>query len=640
MAAQPQQPNIAHKGGMKPGDRVKPNLAGSMLQGVAMGGADEAMSGLTAPIMAGAHALIGEGPTSLAENYQQQKAWMDATAAATNEAHPIAAPVAEFGGAMLVPGGVGARAAIRAPYLINKIGRGAAVGAGYGGVYGFNSGDDLQDRLQKAGHGARSGAVIGGAGPVAGQALGGIYRGLTHVAGGPRAAETLETFTRAGVRPTAGAVTGNRLVQYGEQGLANTPGSAGRMLNVLSQQADDLAQRTDQIANRIGTPQTPQGAGEVIRDASRGATERFNTRQEELYDRAFRYIGPKSPVATQNTAQYLSNLIAERQAAGGARDDVLRPVIERAASIVQARGMPFTEFRRLRTDLGRMLKVRPQGMSESAQQDKLRALYGTLTKDMQQMARQIGPHAERALAVADRYTRFNLTVNQKLWQKIENTQADEMAYRYALQGAQHGNSRLVSLRRNFTPEEWDTVSATVFDQLGRAVPHARGAAELGGAARDFSLSTFLTNWEKLSPQARLTLFGGKRYAGLAPAINELVRAMSAAKDVGRMANPSGTARQLLTVGQGAAVASAIFAGQFHIAAGILAGPWVTARLMTSPTFIRMLTGFARSGDKGSQAIQRFAANLGLVASSETDIQQDLLNLQRHLLSDKLLQPAA
>jgi hypothetical protein len=231
-------------------------------------------------------------------------------------------------------------------------------------------------------------------------------------------------------------------------------------------------------------------------------------------------------------------------------------------------------------------------------------------------------------------------VNQKFWQKLENTQADELAYRWALAGARHGGSRLAALRRNFTADEWDTVAATVFDDLGKAVPHARGAAELGGAAHDFSLNTFLTNWEKLSPEARLVLFGGKRYAGVSPAINDLVKAMSAAKDTQRMANTSGTARQLLTAGQYTAAAGAAFLGQFHIAAGILAGPWMTGRLMTSPRFVKMLAGFARSADKGPQAIQRFATNLGLVASQEPDIQQDILQLQRQLLSNKALQPAA
>ncbi len=271
---------------------------------------------------------------------------------------------------------------------------------------------------------------------------------------------------------------------------------------------------------------------------------------------------------------------------------------------------------------------------------KCETLYGALSEDMKEVARQAGPHAERALAVADRYTRFNLTINQKLWQKLENTQADELAYRYALQGAQHGGSRLGTLRRNFTADEWDTVSATVFDQLGKASPGARGATELGGAAKDFSVSTFLTNWEKLSPEAKLVLFVGKRYQGLAPAINDLVKTVSAAKDTQRLANTSNTARHLLTAGQGAAAATALFTGNVPVAVGILAGPWVTGRMMTSPNFIKMLTGFAKSGDRGSNAIQRFTSNLGFVASSDPDIREDVLHLQRQLLGDKSLNPAA
>jgi len=642
MASQEQQPNIAHKGNMAPGDRVPADLHATTTQGILMGGADEFAAGVTSPIKALENRLRGEGPTSIGENYDQQKAYLDAQLAATYEQHPIAAPVTEFAGAVIAPGGVGARAAIKAPHLINKIGRGALTGAGYGGLYGFNSGDGLDNRLEKASEGAATGAFIGGTVPVAGSVLGAGYRGLTKAFGDQRAADTLQRFDRAGVRPTAGAVTSSRPIQMVEQALANTPGSGGRMQIVAATQADQFAQRADDLANRFGEPLPPQGAGEVIREASRAATQRFEQRQEELYDRAFSHIGSQTATHTPHTSDYLYRLLDERMQAGGSRNDILLPIINKVQSIVKAgaKGIPFEDFRRLRTDIGRMTKVRPQGMSESAQIDKIRGLYAVLTKDMQGAARQAGPHAERALAVADRYTRFNLTVNQKLWQKLENTQVDELAYRYAVQGAQHGGSRLAKLRRNFTADEWDTVAATVFDQLGKAQPHVRGAAELGGAAKDFSLNTFLTHWEKLSPEARLILFGGKRYAGLTPAINDLVKSMSAAKDVGRMANTSGTARQLLTAGQYAAAGSAALAGQFHVAAGILVGPWVTARLMTSPRFIRMLAAFAKSGDRGSTAVQRFAANLGIVGSQEPDIQQDLLKLQRQLLSNKLLQPAA
>ena len=230
-----------------------------------------------------------------------------------------------------------------------------------------------------------------------------------------------------------------------------------------------------------------------------------------------------------------------------------------------------------------------------------------------------------------RYTRFNLSVNQKLWQKLENTQADEKAFQFATEGSQRGGSRLWALRKNFTNDEWDTVAATVIDQLGKAPAHLRGAAELGGAAHDFSASTFLTNWNKLSPEAKMALFS-RRYTDMRRSLDNLVKAMDAAKNTQRMSNPSGTARQLLTVGQGAAAATAAFTGNIPTAVAILAGPWISGRMMTSPTFIRLLTGFAKTADKGPLAIQRFATNLGFAASAEPDIREEVLQLQRPLVA--------
>ncbi len=96
------------------------------------------------------------------------------------------------------------------------------------------------------------------------------------------------------------------------------------MQNVWTQQADDIAQRSDEIANRFGTPTTPQGAGEVMREGARQrATERFETRQEALYNRAYSAIGAQARTTTPNTSRLLNQLFARDQAAGGSRDDTL-----------------------------------------------------------------------------------------------------------------------------------------------------------------------------------------------------------------------------------------------------------------------------------------------------------------------------
>jgi hypothetical protein len=199
----PQRSNIGHKGERKPGDRVKPDLHASTMQGIMMQGADEFAAGVTAPIKALENRMRGEGPTSVSENYNQQKAFLDAQLAATYEHYPRLAPVTEFAGAVMVPGGAGARAAIKAPHLLSKVGRGSAIGAGYGGITGFNSGDGLEDRLQKAKEGAGVGGTVGAMLPVVGAGLGRGYRALTNTFGGTRAPGVLQSFTRAGVQPTA-----------------------------------------------------------------------------------------------------------------------------------------------------------------------------------------------------------------------------------------------------------------------------------------------------------------------------------------------------------------------------------------------------------------------------------------------------
>src|SRR5690606_35471535 len=100
-------------------------------------------------------------------------------------------------------------------------------------------------------------------------------------------------------------------------------------------------------------------------------------------------------------------------------------------------------------------------------------------------------------------------------------------------------------RRKFTDDEWDLIAGTMLGRMGRAGATHQGDNLLSEAPDVFSASTFIPNWNRLSPAARRQLFGGTRYAELEPELNALVRVTGALNQAERIGNPSGTARNLL-----------------------------------------------------------------------------------------------
>lgn len=97
--------------------------------------------------------------------------------------HPVLAPVAEVGGALLtaaVPAGLAMRGG---GGLLGRMGTAGLVGAGQGAAYGFGEGEGLGDRLDGAKWGGAFGGLLGGLAP----AVGTVAQKLVEKAGAGRA---------------------------------------------------------------------------------------------------------------------------------------------------------------------------------------------------------------------------------------------------------------------------------------------------------------------------------------------------------------------------------------------------------------------------------------------------------------------
>jgi hypothetical protein len=429
-----------------------------------------------------------------------------------------------------------------------------------------------------------------------------------------------QAAARQNIPLPAGVATQSPAIQRVEAGLLQTPGGAQVIAPMYSQMAEAMGTRATDIAERLsravkgpgvqpGVMFTEKGGlGKFVQEGADAAGKRFAQRREQLDDIVSNAVGPQNRFPATNTAQLVAQLQAEIATSPQTLGPILQPVINRAMRVVSDTqsgfgGVPFAALRKERTSIGRDLD-RPDisGLSDTS---NLARLYDALRKDVISAADQSGDIASRGIKLHDRYVRFNREVNLPALQRIVDQDLDVAAANMALSGTKDGIGRLQLLRRNFKPDEWDTVSASVWQQLGNAKAGVKEGAEVGASSYQFSPTTFLTNWMNLSDSAKTVLFAGERYRNIIPAMNDLVKVATGSREAGKMVNTSNTAgAQMVTSallgGGGLAVggaagmdaASALLGGAASLT-GLVLTSNTAAKLLESPRFIRWVSDTSR-----------------------------------------------
>jgi len=429
-----------------------------------------------------------------------------------------------------------------------------------------------------------------------------------------------QAASRLGIPLPAGVATQSPAIQRLEAGLLQTPGGAqvispmyDEMGNVMGTRATEIAEQLSRATKGPGVMpgvmiKEKGGFGKFVQEGADAAGKRFAQRREQLDDIVENAVGAKNRFPATNTGQLVADLQAEIARSPQTFGPMLQPVIDRAMRVVSDAqsgfgGVPFDALRSMRTAVGKELD-RPD-ISGLTQTPALARLYDALRKDVVSAADQSGDIASRAIRLHDRYVRFNREVNLPALQKIVDQGLDVDAANMALSGTKDGIGRLQLLRRNFKPDEWDTVSASIWQQLGNAKAGVREGAEVGADSYQFSPATFLTNWNNLSDSAKTVLFSGERYRNIIPAMNDMVKLATGVRETGKMVNTSNTAgAQMVTsallgggglIGGGISgdVPTALLGGAAALS-GLVLTSNTAARLLESPRFIRWVSDTSRA----------------------------------------------
>lgn len=543
------------------------------------------------------------------------------------------------GAALGAAGGFVVGAVAGPPGMMAAAGAGAVMGAGLGSAAGGSLWDisanliggriDTRTTLE-----ASIDTALDFGGGAVGQRFGELLeQGIRAGAGATRTGvqRMVEAYQRVGVEPPAGAVTGSRALGNVEQMLGRTPSSASIMQENARRVIDQTRAAAARLAERFGPVQTITGAGETIRRAAVRAVERFGFKQEEIYTEVFDLIGADTLVQVNAVAALRQELLQELATAPRALRQPLQRALRMLTSIeddAAGGGIAFSALRQVRTNIGRDVGS-PTMFTTSSQNANMRRVYGALTEDLSAAAARTSADAAQKLRVADRFTRIFMNTAAETLEKISRFDADEKAFNYVMARTQDGANLLARLRRNFTDDEWDTVAGTVLGRLGRATP---GAQNTAGDA--FSVSTFLTNWNRMTLEARSVVFGGPRYRELAPALDDLVSVVGSLKEMERLANTSNTSNVMIAYmtmqgllgGLVGTAATGSTTGGAGVAATTIIGPNLAARLITSPSFVRWLTRPVTNPNGIAAHMGRLLA----IAEAEPEIRDDIHAYLRRL----------
>lgn len=470
-------------------------------------------------------------------------------------------------------------------------------------------------------------AIAAGMSPTAIQS-GVIGAGQWAVRGGEEGrramAQRIQDLRNAGVsNPTLGLASSNQLIGGFENLLQNTPGAVGIMRRARDSAVGGMEERAAQASATASPNRGALEAGREIQSGIKTFRDDFKANQGVLYDRMDKFIPPLAPVNVASTKGALGMMnqdipgapelskqfknarimaieaAMKSDTAGNAPGVLLHPVGSgglmnapafRPVAIPGGSStdvLPFQAVKQTRTLVGN--EIADGGLLSDVPRSKWNSLYGSLSGDLQQAANKAGPDAAQAFNRANGYTRAGVARLDRVAPFADKV-APEQAYTAMVQATKENVSTLQAVKKTLPEGARGSVAGTVIERLGRAT---NGVQNESGTA--WSPETFLTNWNKMKPEARQELFSGfKNSAQVMGDVSAVARAASMMRENSKMwANPSGTGANVAARGLLGAVAS----GGVGAAAGLLSplvplgaaagigGVNLAARAVTSPKIV-------------------------------------------------------
>lgn len=503
----------------------------------------------------------------------------------------------------------------------------AALGAGGAGVTREQGGTPAQQMVA---------GIVGGLGPatVSTVAGGATRRALRGGETGRKVVEdNIATFNRAGTQPTVGQATQNRALQGAESLLAKAPGSSGVMAKKANEQQAQIGARVEEIASDLAPRSSSTRAGRAIQQGIAGEggfVDTFRAKSKQLYDKLDLYIPQHAGVTALNTQAMLAReaapIAGARKVSEFLANSRLAGIRESLNADIEANNgvIPYSALKQIRSKVGEMMT--DGSLIADIPTRGLKRLYAALTADMAKAVEATGD--ERALMAfrrANTHFRSGMSRVDLLEGVLDRNGGPEAVFGAAMTGTKEGATKLRAVMQSLPPESQKHVTAALVRRMGRAVNSKQD--DLG---EQFSVNTFLTNWNAMSKEARSAAFG--RYGPkFAEDMQQIAKAAANLREgSAAFSNPSGTAAAGAQFGSVAGIVMALSSGYIKTAASIAGTMAISnsaARLFSSP---RAASWLAASTKLPAHALAPQAVALAGIARQEND--EDLALLAEHLKS--------
>ena len=451
--------------------------------------------------------------------------------------------------------------------------------------------------------------------------------------------QRLKNFIDAGVTPSLGQVTQKRGIQTVELLLGNFPGSSGVIAKTAQEAQDALGKKAFNIGKDLinkALPANEVQVGRVINqgikngvNASDGFVGRFQSRAGILFGELDNYIKPDDLINLGGTLDKLKGLVAPIPGAEASSvvfknsflDDIFKGLQRDVAKNNGA--LPYNAIKSLRNKIGN--KLSSLDLVPDVDKAQLKLIYGALSEDLKAGAKQLGGQkALNAFTRSNKFYQSGLKRIESYLEPISKVADPDRIASLLLNSAKEGSTRINAIKKSLTTDQYRVFLSSVIEKMGRIRPGQAIAGALDDVVEvsgKFSSETFLTNWNKLTKEAKDVLFSGKGWSKeMIKDLDQLVSVSDIIRQSGKtFANPSGTADRV--VGQGLLLgggATAITGNPAYIIGLLTAfgGANVTAKLFTNPSFVKWLASSTKiAANKGIDGVTESIGKLGTIMGS-------------------------
>jgi hypothetical protein len=523
----------------------------------------------------------------------------------------------------------------------------AAKGAGYGAAYGVGSSRSMGDVPGNALIGGFAGAAVplaigGGKAalgsfratpkevpPLVDQQTGQLNQPLEAMTPGQRVVRAEEY----GVNLPADAAGGRTAAVIGK-GLDLMPGSAGVMEDARRATESQIAGASDVVASRFGSSRTMNEAGAELQ---RGANERID-RGRSVATKAYNAIPihDQAQASTSATTATLQDLTSRFQSNPQLADALKDPKLATYLNAVQ-KGLSWKDLKDFRSLVGE--KIGEARFGESSSTSDLRSLYAGLSEDMQNTAAANGPKAVSAFNRANNLYRNEQQLIDGALTRIlgkDGNLAPEKAAA-AVQAMTKGGKSTGDLK-TLAQIKSATVKSGAWNEIASTLIRL-GGQPANSAGRDFSPTTFVNWYADMAEPARQMLFGKSE---LRQALDGFVAVSQRLQKVNALRNTSNTAGSMTAAGtvgvMGGAVMNPLLGAKLL---GVMAGNYGMAKAWTSPTFVRLITGYSKAVATGDQnAVRSQVGRISKLATTNPELREPLQALLKRIANDNTVPSVA